>query len=82
MPPELCILVGIPGYVRENKRQMADIKQSLFVRPQERINSMKEVNKMIANSKEVKEWNLEISLEPDFIEGKILKKPSILIDTK
>lgn len=37
---------------------------------------------MIANSKEVKEWNLEISLEPDFIEGKILKKPSILFDTK
>jgi hypothetical protein len=26
LPPELCILVGIPGYVRENKRQMADIK--------------------------------------------------------
>lgn len=37
---------------------------------------------MIAESKEIKEWNLEISLEPDYIEGKILKKPSILFDTK
>jgi hypothetical protein len=37
---------------------------------------------MIANSKEVKEWNLSINLEPDYIEGKILKKPSILIDVK
>lgn len=61
---------------------MADIKQSLFQRPPERISSIKEVNKMIANSKEIKEWNLEINLEPDFIEGKILKKPSILVDTK
>jgi hypothetical protein len=30
---------------------------------------------MIAGSKEVKEWNLDIELEPDIIEGKILKRP-------
>lgn len=37
---------------------------------------------MIAGSKEVKEWNLEINLEPDYIEAKILKKPGILVDVK
>jgi hypothetical protein len=30
LPPELCILVGIPAKIRENKRIMADIRQSLF----------------------------------------------------
>lgn len=34
---------------------------------------------MIAHSQEVQEWNLDISLEPDEIEAKILKKPSIYI---
>jgi hypothetical protein len=28
LPPELCILVGIPEKVRENKRLMADIRQA------------------------------------------------------
>jgi hypothetical protein len=30
---------------------------------------------MIADSKEVREWDLDINLEPDIIEGKILKRP-------
>ena len=30
LPPELCTLVGIPAKIRENKRIMADIRQSLF----------------------------------------------------
>ena len=34
---------------------------------------------MIADSKEVKEWDLQINLEPDQIEAKILKRPGILM---
>jgi hypothetical protein len=34
---------------------------------------------MIAKSQEVAEWDLNIALEPDEIEAKILKKPSIYI---
>lgn len=56
---------------------MADIRQSLFQRPPERIKSIKELNKMIASSKEVQEWNLDINLEPDTIEAKVLKRPMI-----
>lgn len=33
---------------------------------------------MIAKSSEVREWNLDIQLEPDEIEAKILKKPAII----
>jgi hypothetical protein len=33
------------------------------------------LNKLIANSKEVKDWNLDINLEPDTIEAKVLKRP-------
>jgi hypothetical protein len=32
---------------------------------------------MISDSKEVKEWNLDINLEPDTIEAKVLKRPMI-----
>ena len=56
---------------------MADIRQSLFQKPHERIASIKELNRMISDSKEVKEWNLDINLEPDTIEAKVLKRPQI-----
>ena len=75
LPPELCTLVGIPAKIRENKRVMAEIRQSLFQKPPERIRSIKELNSMIAASKEVKEWNLDIQLEPDTIEARVLKRP-------
>jgi hypothetical protein len=77
LPPELCTLVGIPAKIRENKKVMADIRQSLFQKPHERIGSIKELNRMISDSKEVKEWNLDINLEPDTIEAKVLKRPQI-----
>jgi len=77
LPPELCTLVGIPAKIRENKRVMADIRQSLFQKPHERIRSIKELNRMISDSKEVKEWNLDINLEPDTIEARVLKRPQI-----
>lgn len=77
LPPELCTLVGIPAKIRENKRIMADIRQSLFQKPPERISSIKDLNKLIANSKEVKEWDLDINLEPDTIEARVLKRPQI-----
>ena len=79
LPPELCILVGIPPKIRENKRIMADIRQSLFQKPEDRIKSISNLNRMIADSKEVKEWELQINLEPDEIEAKVLKRPGILM---
>ena len=57
---------------------MADIRQSLFQRPDDRIKSITELNKMISDSKEVKEWSLQLNFEPDQIEGKVLKRPSII----
>ena len=56
---------------------MADIRQSLFQKPPERIRSIKALNRMISESKEVKEWNLQINLEPDTIEARVLKRPQI-----
>jgi hypothetical protein len=58
LPPELCILVGIPPKIRENKKIMADIRQSLFQKPDDRIKSITQLNKMIADSKEVRDWDL------------------------
>lgn len=78
LPPELCILVGIPPKIRENKRIMADIRQSLFQKPDDRIKSITQLNKMIADSKEVKDWDLQLNLEPDQIEAKVLRRPGIL----
>lgn len=57
---------------------MANIRQSLFQQPDERITSIKALNKTICNSKEVKEWDLDLSIEPDEIGGKILDRPSIM----
>lgn len=71
------MLVGIPQKVRENKRTMAAMRQSLFQKPQDRINSICELNGMIAQSKEVQQWGLDIELTPDTIEAKVLDKPRI-----
>ena len=75
-------MVGIPAKIRESKKVMAEIRQSLFQKPPERIRSIKELNRMIADSKEVQEWNLDINLEPDQIEARVLKRPSIMVDEK
>lgn len=58
---------------------MAEIRQSLFQRPDDRIKSISNLNRMIADSKEVKEWELQLNLEPDEIEAKVLKRPGILM---
>jgi hypothetical protein len=58
---------------------MADIRQSLFQKPDDRIKSITQLNKMIADSKEVKEWDLQINLEPDQIEAKVLRRPGIIL---
>lgn len=34
---------------------------------------------MIADSKEVKDWDLQINLQPDEIEAKVLKRPGIMM---
>jgi len=71
------MLVGIPQKVRENKKTMANMRQSLFQKPHDRINSICELNGMIAESAEVKQWGLDIQLTPDTIEAKVLDKPQI-----
>ena len=35
-----------------------------------------------SRTKEVQEWNLDINLEPDTIEARVLKRPSILMEDK
>jgi riboflavin synthase alpha subunit len=60
---------------------MAEIRKSLFVNPVDRIHSICDLNRTtIANSKEVKEWDMSINLEPDEIKANILKRPSIYIN--
>lgn len=54
LPPEFTMLVGIPQKVRENKKTVAQMRQSLFQKPQDRIHSIQQLNKMIAESEEVK----------------------------
>ena len=41
-------MVGIPAKIRESKKAMSEIRQSLFQKPPERIRSIKELNRMIA----------------------------------
>ena len=77
LPPELCMLVGIPQKVRENKKTVAQMRQSLFQKPNDRIHSICQLNKMIAQSNEVKQWGLDIQLTPDTIEAKVLDRPQI-----
>lgn len=56
---------------------MAAMRQSLFQKPHDRIRSICELNDMIAQSKDVQQWGLEISLTPDTIEAKVLDRPKI-----
>jgi hypothetical protein len=77
LPPEFCILVGIPQRIRENKKTMADIRTASLQRPSERIESILELNKIISESKEIKEWSIEMAIVPDEIDAKVLDRPSL-----
>jgi len=77
LPPELCTLVGIPPKVRENKRMMAELRQSLFQQPDQRIDSIKMINQKISESKELLDWKIDLRLDPDQLEANILKRPEI-----
>jgi len=69
LPPELCTMVGIPTNVREDFHAMMAIKKSIFLDPTEKIHHMQELSKMIAGSAIAKEWDLQLSLDPDQIEA-------------
>ena len=56
---------------------MAAMRQSLFQKPHDRIRSICELNEMIAKSNDVKQWGLDIQLQPDTIEAKVLERPKI-----
>ena len=57
---------------------MAEIRTSLYQKPDQRIQSIKELNKRIATSKEMKDWDLTLELNPDELHAKVLKKPSVI----
>lgn len=81
LPPEMCILVGIPAKIRENKRIMADIRTSSMQQPHQRVESILELNRLISNSKDIQEWGIEMNLEPDEIDAKVLKRPFVFDKT-
>ena len=54
---------------------MADLRMSLFQKPDQRIRSIKDLNQTISKSKEMKEWDLVIDPEPDEINAKVLDRP-------
>ncbi len=54
---------------------MADIRTASLQRPHERIESILELNKIISNSKEVREWDIEMAVVPDEIDAKVLDRP-------
>ena len=37
-----------------------------------------DINDMISKSKELEKWNIDLKLEPDQIEAKVLKLPMII----
>lgn len=56
---------------------MADIRTASLQRPSERVESILELNKIIRESKEIKEWSIEMNIVPDEIDAKVLERPSV-----
>lgn len=78
LPTELCTMVGIPTNVREDFRAMSEIKKSIFLNPTQKIQNITELSRMIAKSTIAKDWDLQLNVDPDQIEAKILPRPSII----
>ena len=77
LPPELCSLVGIPTHVRENFQTMNEIRRSVFKTPNQRIESMINLNKTIAKSESVLEWGLKMEVRPDEVTGNVCPRPFV-----
>lgn len=56
---------------------MAEIRMSLYQKPNERIKSIMDINDMISKSKELEKWNIDLKLNPDQLDAKVLKLPTI-----
>jgi hypothetical protein len=78
LPPELCTMVGIPTNIRENFKAMSEIKKSIFLNPAQKIEKITQVCSMIAKSTIARDWDLNLSVEPDVITAKILSRPTIV----
>lgn len=78
LPPELCQMIGIPNDVRRDFRAMMEVKKAIFLRPDEKVEKASALTKMVAASKTAKEWDLQLSIDPDQIEAQILPRPYII----
>jgi hypothetical protein len=78
LPPELCQMIGIPTEVRRDFRAMLDVKKAIFLRPDEKVGMANGLTQLIAESKTAKEWDLQLSVDPDQIEANILPRPYII----
>ena len=77
IPPELCILVGLPPSIRNDKRAMLDIRKKIFQEPRDRIQSMQQLSEKINQHKDMQDWNLQLQTTPDEIDTTVLDKPVI-----
>eukprot|EP00347_Sterkiella_histriomuscorum_P022852 403336910 len=77
LPPELCILVGLPPSIKNDKRALIELRQKIFQEPHEKVQNLQYLSRKLSMSKELKDWNLELSVGSDQIDAQILKKPQV-----
>lgn len=77
LPPELCVMDGIPSDIRENKTMMRKIMAHCQKTPNQKYNSILEFSQKLFKQQPFKDWGLEINKNPMSIDSKILPLPTI-----
>lgn len=77
LPPEFCIIDGVPDSVRKGAG-MRDALSRTRCNPMQKMDKIREMCDQLKTQKSMKDWNLQIEHTPVSIEGTILTTPQII----
>ena len=78
VPPEFCIVDGVPDSIRKNGRNMRTLLGKTRQDPNQKINSIVKMINKLFNSQKCKQWGITIDQEPLELESRKLAAPTLI----
>ncbi len=80
IPPELCVLGGIPDEIRTNGAAMRNIMATTRKTPAQKMKSICDFAAQLGSQKTFADWGVEVDFSPQTLDAKLLPAPTALID--
>lgn len=78
VPPEFCILDGVPDQIRSNNREMRELLSKTRQDPSQKIQSVQKMIAQLFNSEKCKQWGITFDNDPIELKSRKLAAPALL----